>query len=149
MILEAKRVPKGRQFGRQNGAKIDQKSRYKFKSGQITSWSHLGSILARFPSRLGVKNIDFSLVFKAFRENQGFWRRLVSKSDSDPKMEQKGSQNGTNMAPKTDQNSIQKYDGFFDRFWSGLRATREPWLPLRKRQGGQIRGGPAPPKAYS
>ena len=72
MILEAKRVPKGRHFGRQNGAKINKKSRCKFKSGKVTSWSHLGSISARFPSRLGVKNIDFSLVFKTFREHQCF-----------------------------------------------------------------------------
>ena len=71
-IFGAKRVPNGRHFGRQNGAKIDPKSRCKFKSEIITSWSRLGSKLARFPLRLGVKNIDFSLVFKAFRENQRF-----------------------------------------------------------------------------
>ena len=72
VILGAKRVPKGRRFGRQNGAKIDPKSRCKFKSEIVTSWSRLGSKLARFPLRLGVKHIDFSLVFKAFRENQHF-----------------------------------------------------------------------------
>ena len=71
-IFGAKRVPNGRHFGRQNGAKIDPKSRCKFKSELITSWSRLGSKLARFPLRLGVKHIDFSLVFKAFREHQHF-----------------------------------------------------------------------------
>ena len=59
-------MPKGRHFGSQNGAKIDPKSRCKFKSEIITSWSRLGAILARFPLRLGVKNDDFSLVFKGF-----------------------------------------------------------------------------------
>ena len=71
-ILGAKRVPKGRHFGSQNGAKIDQKKRCKFKSEKVTSWSRLGAILGRFPRRLGVKNVDFSLVFKGFRENQRF-----------------------------------------------------------------------------
>ena len=61
-IFGAKRVPNGRHFGRQNGAKIDPKSRCKFKSEIITSWSRLGSKLARFPLRLGVKNVDLSLV---------------------------------------------------------------------------------------
>ena len=65
-------MPKGRHFGSQNGAKIDQKKRCKFKSEKVTSWSRLGAILGRFPRRLGVKNIDFSLVFKGFRENPRF-----------------------------------------------------------------------------
>ena len=71
-ILGAKRVPKGRHFGSQNGAKIDQKKRCKFKSEKVTSWSRLGAILDRFARRLGVKNIDFSLVFKGFREHRNF-----------------------------------------------------------------------------
>ena len=72
VILGAKRVPKGRHFGRQNGAKIDPKSRCKFKSEKITSWNRLGSIFARFPSRLEVKHVDFSMVFKGFREHHMF-----------------------------------------------------------------------------
>ena len=71
-ILGAKKVPKGRHFWWQNGAKIDPKSRCKFKSEKITFWSHLGAILSRFPGRLGIKNIDFSLVLKGFRENHRF-----------------------------------------------------------------------------
>ena len=71
-ILGAKRVPKGRHFGSQNRVKIDQKKRCKFKSEKVTSWSRLGAILGRFPRRPGVKNLDFSLVFKAFRENSHF-----------------------------------------------------------------------------
>ena len=59
LILGAKRVPKGRHFGRQNGAKIDPKSRCKFKSEIITSWSRLGSKLARFRFRLGSKMLIF------------------------------------------------------------------------------------------
>jgi len=38
-------------------------------------------------------------------------------------MEQKGSQHGTQMAPKMDQKSIPKYDSFFDQFLSDLGAT--------------------------
>ena len=45
-ILEAKRVPKGWHFGSPNGAEIDQKTKCKFKSGKVTSWSRLGAILA-------------------------------------------------------------------------------------------------------
>ena len=65
-------MPKGRHFGSPNGAKIDQKKRCKLKSEKVTSWSRLGAILRRIPRHLGVKNIDFALVFKGFRENPGF-----------------------------------------------------------------------------
>ena len=65
-------MPKGRHFGSQNGAKIDQKKRCKFKSEKVTSWSRLGAILGRFPRRLGVKNVDFSLVFIRFRAKSRF-----------------------------------------------------------------------------
>ena len=71
-VLGAKRVPKGRHFGSPNGAKIGQKTRCKFKNEKVASWSRLGAILGRFPRPLGVKIIDFSLVFKGFRENQCF-----------------------------------------------------------------------------
>ena len=47
-ILVAKRVPKGRHFGSQNGAKTDPKTMSKFKSEKVTSWKRLGSILVRF-----------------------------------------------------------------------------------------------------
>ena len=62
-------MPNGRHFGSPNGAKIDQKTRCKFKSEKVTSWSRLGAILGRFPRCLGVKNVEFSFVFKAFREH--------------------------------------------------------------------------------
>ena len=71
-ILGAKRVPKGRHFGDQNGSKIDQKKRCKFKSEKVTSWSRLGAILGRFPRCLGVKNVDLALAFNGFREHQRF-----------------------------------------------------------------------------
>ena len=73
-------MPKGRHFGSQNGAKIDQKKRCKFKSEKVTSWSRLGAILGRFPRCLGVKNVDFSLVFKGFRENSLFQQKIVSRA---------------------------------------------------------------------
>ena len=41
-------------------------------SEKVTSWSRFGEILGRFPMRLGVKNVDFSMVFKGFRENPCF-----------------------------------------------------------------------------
>ena len=69
---EQKGCPTGGIFGSPNGAKIDQKKRCKFKSEKVTSWSRLGAILDQFPSRLGVKNVDFSLVFKHFREHPHF-----------------------------------------------------------------------------
>ena len=59
-------MPKGRHFGRPNGAKIDQKKRCTFKSEKVTPWSRLGAILGPCPTRLGVKNIDFSFVLKVF-----------------------------------------------------------------------------------
>ena len=65
-------MPKGRHFGSQNGAKIDKKKRCKFKSEKVTSWSRLGAILGRCPTRLGVKNDDFSFVFNGFREHPRF-----------------------------------------------------------------------------
>ena len=48
------------------------KKKYKFKSEKITSWSRLGAIWGRFPRRLWVKNVDFSLVFEGFREHPRF-----------------------------------------------------------------------------
>ena len=68
----AKRVPKGKHFGSQNGAKINKKKRCKFKSEKVISWSRLGAIWDRFPMRLGVRNVDCSFVFKGFREHPRF-----------------------------------------------------------------------------
>ena len=36
------------------------------------SWGRLGTILGRFGSPLGLKHVDFSLVFIGFRENRPF-----------------------------------------------------------------------------
>ena len=44
----AKRVPKGRPLGSQNGTKIDPKTWSKFKREKVASWDRLGSILSRF-----------------------------------------------------------------------------------------------------
>ena len=58
------------------GAKIEQKSIQNrganLQATKITSWSRLGAILGRFPSRRGVKSVDCSLVFKGFREHPFF-----------------------------------------------------------------------------
>ena len=72
MVLGAKRIPKRRHLGSQNGAKIDKKKRCKFKSEKVTSWSRLGAILDRFPRRLGVKHVEFSFVLKVFVKKQRF-----------------------------------------------------------------------------
>ena len=50
-------------MGRQNGAKIDPKTRSKFKSEKDASWERLGSILVRFGGRPGAMFIDFLLFF--------------------------------------------------------------------------------------
>ena len=78
-ILVAKRVPKGRHFGSQNGIKIDPKMRSKFKIEKIASWDRLGSTLGRFGGCPGGIFIDFLLVFVIFRENRRFRKKVVSR----------------------------------------------------------------------
>ena len=48
------------------------------------SWDRLGTILGHFRSPRGVKNVDFSLVFKAFRENSSFSKNIVSRAVLSP-----------------------------------------------------------------
>ena len=72
MILVAKRVPKGRHFGSQNGIKIDPKMRSKFKIEKIASWDRLGSTLGRVGGCPGGIFIDFLSENVTFRENQRF-----------------------------------------------------------------------------
>ena len=67
-----KGCPKGGILGAQTEQNSIKKTRCKFKGEKVASWSRLGAILGRFPRRLGVKNVDFSLVFKGFREHQRF-----------------------------------------------------------------------------
>ena len=54
------------------------------RSGKRTqkkqSWGHLGAILGRFGSPLGLGNLVFSLVFKAFREHSLFSNNIVSRT---------------------------------------------------------------------
>ena len=57
-------------MGSQNGAKIDPKTRSKFKSEKVASWDRLGSILGRFGGCPGGIFIDFLLVFVLFRGNR-------------------------------------------------------------------------------
>ena len=103
-------MPKGRHFGRQNGAKIDPKTKPKFKSEKDGSWRRFVSIWARLGGGLEEKNVCFSLRFKAFRENRrfGIWERFGMDLDlqndhfgspKPPKREAKTSQ-------KRDQNDI-------------------------------------------
>ncbi len=88
-ILVAKRVPKGRHFGSQNGAKIDPKTRSKFKSEKVASQERLGSILARFGGRPGGIFVDFLLAGLVFAEKRRFSCQEASKSDLGPKKSEK------------------------------------------------------------
>ena len=101
-------MPQGRLFGSQDGAKIDPKTRSKFKREKVTSWDRLGSILGRFGGCPGGIFIDFVLVFILFRENQRFrsetgpktlWGRNLVENDA-----KLGSQND----PKSIQNRDRK-----------------------------------------
>ena len=58
-ILVAKRVPQGRRFGSQNGAKIDPKTGSKFKSEKSASRRRLGAIWGRFLRPSGRRNVGF------------------------------------------------------------------------------------------
>ena len=58
-ILVAKRVPQGRRFGSQNGAKIDFKTGSKFKSEKSASRRRLGAIWGRFLRPSGRRNVGF------------------------------------------------------------------------------------------
>ena len=53
------RVPQGRRFGSQNGAKIDFKTGSKFKSEKSASRRRLGAILSRFLGPSGRQNVGF------------------------------------------------------------------------------------------
>ena len=81
--IDEKSMPKMTDFGSpkapQMAPKSDQKptkNRCKKRSEKRTdirpSWDRLGTILGRFGSPLGLKNVDFSLVFIGFRENPLF-----------------------------------------------------------------------------
>ena len=96
-------VPKGRHLGRQNGAKIDPKTRSKFKSEKVASWDRLGSILGRFGGCPGGIFIDFLLVFVLFRVHRRFrcetgpktvWGRNLVENDA-----KLGSQNDPKSIP--------------------------------------------------
>ena len=130
MVWGAKRHPKGGHFGSQNAVKIFEKSRCKFKTEKIASWNLLGSIWARFPSRLGVKNLDFSLVFKGFRENPRFWWTWVSKNDLGSKLEQNRAWNRAAMESQIDQKEASKLRSIFNRFLEGLGPRASHGTPL-------------------
>jgi len=86
-----KSMPKMTDLGSQKGAKREAKSdpkRTKIESenrceknvSSRPSWSRFGTILGRFGTDLGLENIDFSLVFKAFRENSLFSKNIASRA---------------------------------------------------------------------
>jgi hypothetical protein len=90
-----KSMPKMTDFGSQKGAqrepksnpkptKIEDKNRCEKNTSSRSSWSRLGAILGHFGSPLGVIFIDFSLVFKAFRENSRFSKNIVSRAVLSP-----------------------------------------------------------------
>ena len=120
-------------MGSQDGAKIDPKTRSKFKSEKVASWDRLGSILGRFGGCPGGIFIDFLLVFVLFRGNRRFrcetgpktvWGRNLAENDA-----KLGSQND----PKSVQNRYRKLIKNLIDFWIDLGAS---WEAL----GGQVGG---------
>ena len=90
-----KMMPKMTNLGSQKGAqrepksdpkptKIEDKNRCEKITEIRPSWNRFGAILGRFGSPLGVIFIDFSLVFKAFRENSRFSKKIVSRAVLSP-----------------------------------------------------------------
>ena len=86
-----KSMPKMTDVGSQKGAqrepnsvpkrtKIYYKNRREKNTPSRSSWGRLGTILDRFVAALGLIFVDFSLVFKAFRENSLFSKDIVSKT---------------------------------------------------------------------
>ena len=54
------------------GTKIEDKNEDEKRRFRRSSWSRLGSILARLGGRLGIIFGDFVLVFIIFRDKRGF-----------------------------------------------------------------------------
>ena len=90
-----KSMPKMTDFGSQKAAqrepksnpkptKIEDKNRCEKNTSSRSSWSRLGAILGHFVTALGVIFIDFSLVFKAFREFSRFSKNSVSRAVLSP-----------------------------------------------------------------
>ena len=116
-----KSMPKMTDLGSQKGAqrepksnpkptKIEDKNRCEKRTEPKPSWNRFGAILGRFGSPLGVIFIDFSLVFKAFRENSRFSKNSVSRAVLSPTWPilgrfwpPKSSLFRTQKRPKTDQ----------------------------------------------
>ena len=75
-LLERFLAQKGCPKGGILGAKTEQKSMKKRGADSRAKKSPLGVVLVgfggQFPRRLGVKHVDFSLVFKGFREHPRF-----------------------------------------------------------------------------
>ena len=114
-ILAPKGVPNGTQIDPKTDpkrTKIDDKNRCEKNTSSRPSWSRLGRILSRFVSDPGVIFIDFSFVFKAFREHRRFSKNITSRvvldrSEPDfgptwrPKWLPNGSQNGSKTIKKS------------------------------------------------
>ena len=121
-ILAPQRVPKGSQKGAKMApkwdpkrTKIEDKFRYRKKTSSRPSWGRLGAILGHFRSPPGVKNDDFSFVFKAFRENSLFSKNIASRAildrswaDFGPTWAAKWVRNGTPNGPKFDEKNMLK-----------------------------------------
>ena len=72
-IWEVKMPPKTTPKRSQNESKIKTKNASLF----YRSWTHLGPILRRFGTLLGVGKIVFSLVLQRFREHRRFQKRSL------------------------------------------------------------------------
>ena len=89
--IDEKSMPNMSDFGSPNPPQMAPKSSQKTTKNRCekrsekrtevrSSWGRLGTILGRFGSPLGLKIVDFSLVFKAFREKSLFSKNVASRA---------------------------------------------------------------------
>ena len=134
-----KSMPKMTDLGSQNHPKMAPKSDQKATGNQCkkrsekrteirSSWGRLGTILGHFRSPLGVKNIDFSLVFVGFREKSRFSKNSVSRAVLSPTWPILGRfwppkrlQDGSQKRPKTKEKTCWFFITFLIDFWAKKR----------------------------
>ena len=122
--------------------KIEDKFRHRKRSSSRPSWGRLGAILGHFRSPLGVIFVDFSLVFKAFRENSLFSKNVASRAildrswaDFGPTWAAKWVRNGTPNGPKFDEKNMLKLNDILKTKKSPKRnpprVPRNPTCPSK------------------
>ena len=108
VVLVAKRMPKGRHFGSQNGTTMDPKLRSKFKTEKFASWDRLGLILGRFGACPEDIFIEILLVFVLFRGNRRFRCKTGPKTVWGRNLVENDAKLGSQNDPKSIQNRRRK-----------------------------------------